>query len=106
MSQSMTEHLDTRAATTPPGYLFRKSRSMKLAVKDDGEGEENTPPLLYMCFYLQIWFSCFCFWLTSYWLWLCSSTICDLPMFAYYGDIYHILYADSVVPDQLHIYAI
>ena len=34
----MTEHLDAEAAMLPK-FQFRKSRSMKLAVKDDVEGE-------------------------------------------------------------------
>ncbi|XP_053384790.1 rho GTPase-activating protein 190-like isoform X4 [Mercenaria mercenaria] len=36
MSQSLTEHLDSEAGASPH-YQFRKSRSMKLAVKDEVE---------------------------------------------------------------------
>jgi hypothetical protein len=38
MSQSLTEHLDSEAGASPR-YQFRKSRSMKLAVKDEVEGD-------------------------------------------------------------------
>lgn len=38
MSQSMTENLDSEAGALPR-YQFRKSRSMKLAVKDEVEGD-------------------------------------------------------------------
>jgi len=37
MSQSMTEHLNIEASS--PRYPFKKSRSMKFAVKDEVEGD-------------------------------------------------------------------
>lgn len=48
MSQSMTEHLDSEAGALPR-YQFRKSRSMKLAVKDEVEGDWSNSTAL--CFH-------------------------------------------------------
>lgn len=70
MSQSMTEHLDSELSMQPH-FQFRKSRSMKLAVKDELEGDwRKCWMLLNFWFYLQM---------------LCFSLYCSMGQILFYS---------------------